>query len=503
MNLYTSKQTKILERLAIKEQRFTAFSLMQEAANFSFNTLLSYWPDTKQVFTFCGKGNNAGDGYLVASLAKEVGLESFVIQISNQKNLSQPSIKALKVSRSLGVKFITLKSFTKMSLNRAVLVDALLGTGIKGNVRKNVANAIQIINQKSTYHPVLSIDIPSGICADTGKELGTAVMANLTTTFIGRKRGCYTSAGRSNSGTIEFSNLGIKKTTLNKVTSNYHILDMEKSLAKILNRPKNSHKGDFGHTLVIGGDSGYGGAAILASKAAIMSGSGLVSLATQKEHISAALSSCPELMVNGVTSGQDLEDLLAKANSIVIGPGLGQSAWSEQMLQKTFIEAKKRNLPVVMDADALNLLSTLKLASGTPKKLVITPHPGEAAKLLKRSIEAIQQDRFKSVMDLEKKLGAISVLKGSGSLVCSRINGIQKIGVCSAGNPGMAKGGVGDILSGLIGSFISQGLSLTAATEAAVDIHSKAADIAELELGELGLLPSDVINNIRYLLKSR
>ena len=501
MNLYTSRQTKNLDRLAIKEQRLSAFSLMQEAANFSFNALLSYWPDTKQVFTFCGKGNNAGDGYLVASLANEIGLESFVIQISKQGNLSRPSSKALKISRSSGVKFITLKSFTKMSLNKAVLVDALLGTGIKGNVRKNISDVIKVINQKSTRHPVLSMDIPSGICADTGEELGTAIKANLTTTFIGRKRGCYTSSGRSNSGTIEFSDLGIKKTKTNKVISNCYILDMEKSLAKILNRPKDSHKGDFGHTLIIGGDSGYGGAAILASKAAIMSGSGLVSLATKKDHVSAALSSCPELMVNEVNSGQDLEELLEKPDTIVIGPGLGQSAWSEQMLQKTFIEAKKRNLPVVMDADALNLLSKLKLASGTPKKLVITPHPGEAAKLLKRPVETIQRDRFKSVMDLEKKLSAVSVLKGSGSLVCSRANGTQKIGVCNAGNPGMAKGGMGDILSGVIGSFISQGLSLAAATEAGVDIHSKAADLTELEMGELGLLPSDVINNIRYLLK--
>ena len=501
MNLYTSKQTKILDRLAIKEQGLTAFSLMEEAANFSFNTLLSYWPDTKQVFTFCGKGNNAGDGYLVASLAKELGLESFVVQISKQENLSKHSSKAFKISRSSGVKFITLKSFKKMSLNKAVLVDALLGTGIRGNVKKTISDVIKIINQKSTYHPVLSIDIPSGVCADSGKILGAAIMANLTTTFIGRKRGCYTSTGKSNSGKIEFSNLGIKKTILNKVISNCYILDMEKSLAKILNRPKNSHKGNFGHTLIIGGDRGYGGAAILASKAAIMSGSGLVSLATKKEHVSAALTSCPEIMVNGVNSGQDLENLLEKPDTIVIGPGLGQSAWSEQMLQKTFIEAKKRNLPVVMDADALNLLAKLKLASGAPKKLVITPHPGEAAKLLNRSVQTIQEDRFKSVKDLEKKLGTVTVLKGSGSLVCSRRNATQKIGVCSAGNPGMAKGGMGDILSGLIGSFISQGLNLIDATEAAVDIHSKAADITELEMGELGLLPSDVLNNVRYLLK--
>jgi NAD(P)H-hydrate epimerase len=317
---------------------------------------------------------------------------------------------------------------------------------------------------------------------------------------VGRKRGCFTSTGRTASGNVVFDDLGISSSLKSQIKTNCYLLDTEKSLLKLKNRKGDAHKGDFGHVLVIGGDKGFGGAAILASKAAVFSGAGLVSLATRSIHVEAALSSCPELMVNGIESGQDVEEILAKSTVVVLGPGLGQSAWSEQMLQRTFMEAKKRNLPVVLDADGLNLLTKLKLKSGIPRKMVITPHPGEAARLVNKEVNKIQEDRFKSVTALEKKFGSVSVLKGSGSLVCYKRSGKQRIGVCEAGNPGMAKGGMGDVLAGLIGSFLSQGLGLVEATEVAVDLHSKSADIASLELG-MTITPTDVIRNVRYFLR--
>ena len=500
MNLYTAQETKKLDNLAIRRQKVPAFTLMQRASDFSFNVLLNNWPNTKKVFVFCGKGNNAGDGYLIAHLAKEMGLESFIIQASPSNKISRISKKAFKFASESSVKKISIAGFKKKSLKDSVIVDALLGTGIKGTVKTNVSKIILEINKKTKNTPVLSVDIPSGICSNTGISLGTHILADVTTTFVGRKRGCFTSAGRTASGNVVFSDLGISSPIRNQVKTNCHLLDMERSLPKLKNRKGDAHKGDFGHVLVIGGDKGFGGAAILASKAAVFSGSGLVSLVTRSIHVEAALSSCPELMVSGVESGQDVEEILTKSSVVVIGPGLGQSAWSEQMLQRTFMEAKKRNLPVVLDADGLNLLSRLKLRSGIPRKMVITPHPGEAARLLNKQVNEIQQDRFKSVTALEKKLGSVSVLKGSGSLVCYKKRGKQEIGVCGAGNPGMAKGGMGDVLAGLIGSFLSQGLSLVEATEVAVDLHSKAADIAFLELG-LAIVPTDIINNIRYFLK--
>ena len=495
MNLYTSQETKKLDSLAIRSQKVPAFTLMQKASEFSFNVLLNNWPNTKKVFVFCGKGNNAGDGYLISHLAKEMGLESFIIQASPSNKISGASRKAFKLALESKVKRISIAAFKKKSLKDSVIVDALLGIGIKGNVRSNLSKLILEINKKSTNIPVLSVDIPSGICSNTGINLGVHIQADVTATFVGRKRGCFTSTGRTASGNVVFDDLGISSSLKSQIKTNCYLLNTEKSLLKLKNRKGDAHKGDFGHVLVIGGDKGFGGAAILASKAAVFSGAGLVSL-----HVEAALSSCPELMVNGIESGQDVEEILAKSTVVVLGPGLGQSAWSEQMLQRTFMEAKKRNLPVVLDADGLNLLTKLKLKSGIPRKMVITPHPGEAARLVNKEVNKIQEDRFKSVTALEKKFGSVSVLKGSGSLVCYKRSGKQRIGVCEAGNPGMAKGGMGDVLAGLIGSFLSQGLGLVEATEVAVDLHSKSADIASLELG-MTITPTDVIRNIRYFLR--
>ena len=500
MNLYTSQETKKLDSLAIRSQKVPAFTLMQRASEFSFNVLLNNWPNTKKVFVFCGKGNNAGDGYLISHLAKEMGLESFIIQASPSNKISGASKKAFNLALESKVKRISVAAFKKKSLKDSVIVDALLGIGIKGNVRSNVSKLILEINKKSTNIPVLSVDIPSGICSNTGINLGVHILADVTATFVGRKRGCFTSTGRTASGNVVFDDLGISSSLKSQIKTNCYLLDTEKSLLKLKNRKGDAHKGDFGHVLVIGGDKGFGGAAILASKAAVFSGAGLVSLATRSIHVEAALSSCPELMVNGIESGQDVEEILAKSTVVVLGPGLGQSAWSEQMLQRTFMEARKRNLPVVLDADGLNLLTKLKLKSGNPRKMVITPHPGEAARLVNKEVNKIQEDRFKSVTALEKKFGSVSVLKGSGSLICYKRNGKQRIGVCEAGNPGMAKGGMGDVLAGLIGSFLSQGLSLVEATEVAVDLHSKSADIASLELG-MTITPTDVIRNIRYFLR--
>ena len=454
----------------------------------------------KESLCFLWQRKYAGDGYLISHLAKEMGLESFIIQASPSNKISGASRKAFKLALESKVKRISIAAFKKQSLKDSVIVDALLGIGIKGNVRSNLSKLILEINKKSTNIPVLSIDIPSGICSNTGINLGVHIQADVTATFVGRKRGCFTSTGRTASGNVVFDDLGISSSLKSQIKTNCYLLDTEKSLLKLKNRKGDAHKGDFGHVLVIGGDKGFGGAAILASKAAVFSGAGLVSLATRSIHVEAALSSCPELMVNGIESGQDVEEILAKSTVVVLGPGLGQSAWSEQMLQRTFMEAKKRNLPVVLDADGLNLLTKLKLKSGIPRKMVITPHPGEAARLVNKEVNKIQEDRFKSVTALEKKFGSVSVLKGSGSLVCYKRNGKQRIGVCEAGNPGMAKGGMGDVLAGLIGSFLSQGLSLVEATEVAVDLHSKSADIASLELG-MTITPTDIIRNIRYFLR--
>jgi len=501
MELYTTSEIKRIDGLAIKEKSITPYSLMEKAAIFSYRAIFDRWPETKNMIVFCGKGNNAGDGYLLASLAKKAGVEVTIICPEKPKNISAASSQALNLVKSMKIKILGIKQFSNLAKpnKKTIIVDALLGIGIKGQVSGKISSAIKEMNSLGKTNLVVSLDIPSGLCADTGKILGIAIKADLTLTYIGLKRGLYTSDGRSCSGEILLDYLDVKPSIRSKIKNSTYLLDSTKPLNKLINRNLNSHKGNYGHLMVIGGDKGFGGAAILAAKCAAMSGCGLVSLATRSVHISAALNSCPEVMAKGVDSGQDLESSLGSPDVIVIGPGLGKNAWAEQMLQKTFIECNNRNIPLVMDADALNIMTSLKLKVMAPKKLVITPHPGEAALLLKKDIMRIEEDRFKSAEELSKKFNSVTVLKGSGTIVCSNLNKL-KLGVCESGNPGMASGGMGDILSGLIGSFIAQGLSLQEATETAVEIHSASADLASHDLGELGLLASDVMETIRLYL---
>ncbi|MBV06155.1 MAG: bifunctional ADP-dependent NAD(P)H-hydrate dehydratase/NAD(P)H-hydrate epimerase [Gammaproteobacteria bacterium] len=502
MQLYTADQTRKIDNLAIKRKNTSGYSLMQEAAEFSLNVLMQEYNDTNEIIVFCAKGKNSGDGFLLASFAKEFGLSSYVVMCAPTKDLSGVCKKAFQTAKDSGVKIINLGSLNRIKVSKkAVLVDALIGTGLKGTLRTNIKKSILAINKLSVKYPVVSLDIPSGICPDSGTTKDICVIADITTTFVAQKRGCFTSQGRAMSGEIFYSDLKIPKSVSRKIKSNCHLINMEDHLHKLILRDQNSHKGNFGHALIIGGNNGFGGAAILAAKAAAFSGAGLIGLATKPEHINASLVSCPEVMAVGIHSGQDLETYLEKPDVIAIGPGLGQTAWSEQLLQRVFLESGKRNVAVVLDADALNLLSSLKLSAGIPKNLIITPHPGEAARLLSKSIKEIEADRFKAVSLLQEKFNAVVVLKGSGTLVGYKKSGKQHIGVCGAGNPGMATGGMGDILTGIIASFLAQGLLPHEAAETGVDIHAKSSDLKALEIGEVGLLPNDVLNEVRLLLK--
>ena len=197
MKLYTSSETRKIDRLAIKKKGISAFSLMLKAAEFSFNTILENWPNTTKAIIFCSKGNNTGDGYLLAAFLKEAGIHSQIDQITKREGLSPATARGLRICKQRKVKTIKFSSFKKMKIEKnTILIDALLGTGLKGNVRKELHQAIEFINKKSKNYPLLSLDIPSGICADTGTELGAAILADVTTTFVGRKRGCYTSRGK-------------------------------------------------------------------------------------------------------------------------------------------------------------------------------------------------------------------------------------------------------------------------------------------------------------------
>lgn len=259
-------------------------------------------------------------------------------------------------------------------------------------------------------------------------------------------------------------------------------------------RPEDSHKGMFGHVLVVGGECGYGGATILASEAAARTGAGLVSCATRAQHLNALLSRCPNVMATGVESGLELQPLMTQATVLAVGPGLGQQGWAELLLQQVLLT----NTPVVLDADALNLLALPQWQTDFSKRsTVLTPHPGEAARLLGVSTAEVQANRVQSALALAQKYSAVLVLKGHKSII-ARPDG--RMAVCTDGNSGMSSAGMGDVLTGVIAALIGQGQSAWQAACLGVCLHAKAADLCAKAQGAVGMLPQDLMP---YLQKQR
>lgn len=500
--LYKAEDVKQLDHLAMATHGIAGAVLMKRAGRAAFEHALKFWPEVSRITVFCGTGNNAGDGYVIAALAAQKKIPVQVIQVGNEKKLSADARAAYAYALQENVEF---RPFSDcLNLNSGIVIDALLGTGINGAVKEPFAQAIRCINHSQL--PVLSVDIPSGLCADTGQILGEVVSATTTVTFIGLKRGLFTGKGPAVSGQLIFSQLGVPEDIYSDVKCDTERLETTALLKNITPRAADAHKGMFGHVMVIGGDHGMGGAALMAAEAALTMGAGLVSVATQPEHVSGLLARRPEIMVTGVSSGQELNPLLSRPSLLVVGPGLGRSAWSEQMLY----QALHSGLPLVMDADALNLLGEGRLYKAFPRNdWVLTPHPGEAARLLELTglsflgdnsagnVQAINENRFRAVAELQAAFGGVVVLKGAGSLIKGTDDNIS---LAYVGNPGMASGGMGDVLSGVIAGLAAQGLNLDVAAKLGVCLHGAAGDIAAENNGQLGLQATELIPVIRKLL---
>ncbi|MFT6028445.1 MAG: hydroxyethylthiazole kinase-like uncharacterized protein yjeF [Oleiphilaceae bacterium] len=505
--LYTAQSVREMDRYAIEDQGIDGFVLMNKAARFSFHALFKAWPDTKNLVVLCGSGNNAGDGYIVAALAKKRGWQVHVLFVSSPERLKDDALSAYHFCLEATVaceEFSTSRFNSYCDNDNTVIVDALLGTGLNSEVQGLYAEVIMQTNEQTS--PILAIDIPSGLSADTGQALGLAIHADLTATFIGLKLGLFTGSGRNHTGKVVFSDLDLESEMFAHISPVAQRLDLELLLTHLAPRSRDAHKGSFGHAMIIGGDLGYGGAMILAATATARMGAGLTTVLTQEAHRNALLSSIPEVMIHTSQNLQDIEKILTIADVIVIGPGLGKSAWAEKMLMAALNSQK----PLVIDADALNILSEkhssfIDLESFKKSVHILTPHPGEASRLLSTiedefTSSTIQENRIFALEALHKKWGGNILLKGSGSLISSDSG---KISLCPYGNPGMASGGMGDILSGLIGGLMAQGLKPSYALNLAVCLHAKAADIASYEFGERGLVASDLIPIARQLLNQR
>lgn len=457
--------------------------LMQRAAQAAWRALRRRWPQVRKLCVLAGPGNNAGDGYLLAVLARRAGWDVQVYSLADPARLRDAAAQAYAEACAQGVQ---VQPWHAEAVLDGLLVDAMLGTGLAGELREPYASAVARINASGL--PCLALDIPSGLCADTGRLWGAAVRADLTVTFIALKLGLFTGAGPDQVGELCFADLQADAALCAAAPAMAQRLTAG-NLQRLPARPRTTHKGRCGRLLVVGGERGYGGAALLAAQSGLRGGAGMVSLATREEHLAGALARCPELMVRGLLSSGQLLALLPGHDVLVVGPGLGQGAWGRSLLTA----AAQFEGAQVWDADALNLLAAgrVQIRAGA----VLTPHPGEAARLLGCSLAEVQDDRPAAALRLAQRYQAVVVLKGAGSLVTDG----HTLCLCEHGHPAMAGPGLGDVLAGLIGALLAQGLAALPASELAVWLHARAGE----RLGQAGrgLLASELVGVIRELLE--
>lgn len=477
--LYRAEQVRELDRRAIEDHGLPGYSLMCRAGAAVYGTLRARFPEARRILVVCGGGNNGGDGYVVARLAAADGREVQVVAVRPVDSLGGDARRAAEEWARPVAETADPKAFD-------VVVDALLGTGLDSEVREPMAGWIERINNSTT--PVVAVDVPSGLDSDTGAAMGVAIKAAATVSFIGRKRGLHTGEAPRVCGCLVFNRLDVPSSVYVGVEPDATRLDPVDLPMLLPPRAADVHKGRLGHVLLMGGDRNFPGAVLLSARAALRCGSGLVSVATRGTHAIGLASGCPEAMWADGEDEDTVSELLERADVLAVGPGLGRCDWSRGLLDR----ALRFDGPMVLDADGLNLLSELSTARG---RWILTPHPGEAARLLGTDTTSIQRDRFAAVRALARRFQAVTVLKGAGTLIACPD---ERVAVCPFGNPAMATAGMGDALTGIIASLVGQRLSLFDAARAGVLVHALAGDRAAVH--RRTLLAGDLIEALPRVL---
>jgi NAD(P)H-hydrate epimerase len=491
--LYTAEQVRGIDYVAINEIGIAGYKLMCRAGKAVVDEAHSHFPFARHWLIMCGPGNNGGDGYVVARLADKAGVRVTVCSLADPEQLKGDAAQAYADWQEAGGEVLEWPIADDVRFDLAL--DALLGTGIDREVGGRFRQAIAYLNQLDC--PKIAIDIPSGLNADSGCVMGCAVQAHNTVTFVGRKRGMYTADGPDYCGHIAFDDLAIPAEAARKCAGDAGILLSPGFLTEILKpRLRNSHKGSFGHVLAVGGIKGMSGAIRLCGEAALRSGAGRVTLATDPAHADLVNLGRPELMVKAIGGDGELQSLLNGDHVLAVGPGLGGTAWSGALL-KTCLGAQAA---LVVDADGLNLLAEYSQENAVSREnWVLTPHPAEAARLLNCKVSEIQQDRVLAAITIAKRFAACVVLKGCGSIVADPSG---EYAICPRGNPGMATAGSGDVLTGIIAALLGQGLSCFDAAKAGVLAHAVAGDLAAEKLGEMALIADDIIDKLPRVWRS-
>jgi NAD(P)H-hydrate epimerase len=443
---------------------------------------------TRSVLLLAGKGNNGGDAIVAARHLANDGCQPTLILLCRRDELQGDPLLHFQRLGS-GVRVLEMPSAKQMQeiateVRPAIVVDGLLGTGLTGAVREPYASAIDFINK--LHRPVVAIDIPSGIDSDTGKVRGVCVRADVTVTMGLPKIGLLQPAAADYVGRIEVADIGFPRRFVDEIETDVELISAGD--VTLPARRRSAHKGDFGHLLVVAGAEGYTGAPVLCAHAAARSGVGLVTLAVPCAIYSIVAANCPpEIMPRPFDGVPDT----AGFDAVAVGPGLGQGVDTQKMVRELIGHS---TAPLVLDADALNVLardlSALKTARAPA---VVTPHPGEMGRLIGKTAKAVQANRWEIAKHFAQKHGVVTVLKGAGTVVTDKSG---KLWINSTGNPGMAKGGMGDALAGMIGAFLAQGLSPLAAARTAVFLHGSAGDIARERHSEQALLASDLISSL-------
>ena len=480
-DLYDAAGTRALEHYAVAQLGIAGLTLMERAGAAVFDELRTRWPAARVITIVCGAGNNGGDGYVVARLAAAAGLQPRVVMLNDEARLRGDGASAYRAMRAAGIVPTDSAAWFE---GAELVVDAVLGTGLERTVEGVYAEAIARINDCGL--PIMSVDVPSGINASTGVCHGTAVRATATLSLVSMKQGLVTGDAPAYTGALQWHDIGLPAAVYAEVPATAQAIAHAQLGPLFGSRPRTAHKGHHGHVLVIGGAPGFGGAARLAAEAAVRVGAGLVSLATHPSHAASLTNERPEIMCHGVAGAADLAPLLARATVVAIGPGLGMSPWA----QKLWAAVRDCAQAQVVDADGLNLLAA---DPDHRAARVLTPHPGEAARLSGLSTQVIHQDRYAAATALCRRFGGVVLLKGAGTIVA---NENELPVVVRDGNPGMASGGMGDVLTGVIAGLLAQGMALRLAAAAGACVHAHAADCAARG-GERGLLAGDLMPFLR------
>lgn len=510
MKLVTSSQMRGLDSAAIDAHKIPSLELMERAGFGIFKEICKIYPrDRGGVVVVAGRGNNGGDGLVVARYLAQANYDISVVLLASPNDLSPNArvnwerlvaVTPHVLSVTNGVE---LRSHLPILMNASLVIDAILGTGLSKDVSGISAAAIDILN--SIAADIVSIDLPSGLSSDTGLPHGRAVIAAETITLALPKIGLFLNDGPKYSGHVKVVDIGIPKSEVDAIESNFFLIEPDLFRANFKKRPRDSHKGLYGHVAIFAGSRGHLGAGYLASLSALRSGCGLVTYAIPDSAFVRFDARYAEIMCDPIPDrrlahfhpdGCDAAiDILNGKSSLVMGPAIGTEKDTREFVNEVL---KRSGIAAIVDADGLNVLD-LATVKNRRADTILTPHPGEMARLIGKTIIEVQADRVNIASKLACDSGAIVILKGSNTVVAAPDG---RVGINPTGNAGMATAGMGDALSGMIASFIAQGIDPFIASCAGVYLHGQAGDLAAAEHGERGLITSDVIRCIGSAIKS-